>query len=439
MMYAETKPVVRVIPGRQGADAAPREVRVAVYCRVSTEYESQESSLENQMTIFERRLKREEGWKLVEVYADKGITGTSLRKRTEFNRMIADCEAGKIDTILTKGISRFARNTVDLLAIVRKLKGMGINVIFDSQNLDTASETSEMLLTILAAMAQEGSQSISDNIRWSNAKRYQMGIVPWSPVYGYTRDRKTGQEYIPDGEKARAVQLIFQLYVNEGCTTLEIMRRLQAEGWPAPGKRGVWYNKAVCNILANEKYRGDALLQKSYVEDLLTHRRASNRHGEKPSYYVEGHHQPLVEPMMFDRAQAIRRLRSTREGKPQYPYAQRLVCPCCGAYLCRTAIAAQGMQSAWFCTACRQFAIRTTYLDEAVLRCRTAHEGHGSKRITYGWLDEQVASITFQGEEICISWKGGGTTTTCVEYSRPRERPQHVAELLRRQWEAAAR
>lgn len=406
--------------------------RVAVYCRVSTENESQESSFENQMKFFTARIAREKDWRIVEVYADHGITGTSLRNRAEFNRMIADCEAGKIDTVLTKGVSRFARNTVDLLAIVRRLKALGINVIFDSQNLDTASEASELLLTILAAMAQEGSRSISENVRWSKQKRYQMGEVEWHPVYGYRRDA-SGRTFIPDGRRAQAVKRIFELYV-DGWSTLEIMRIMQGEGWPAPNARGVWYNKAVCNILANEKYRGDALLQKSYVCDLLSHKRLLNDRGEKPSYYVQNHHEPLVDAQLYERAQTIRSLRCTHGGCAQYPYAQRLVCPHCNAFLRQTPISAQGSRSAWFCMDCGGFGIRKKHLDEAMHRAYRMHMGSNVERIAYGWLDELVKEVRFIPAGISVIWKDGSICDVEVCYQYSREQPDHVSALLRKQF-----
>lgn len=407
--------------------------RIAVYCRVSTENESQESSFENQMKFFTERISREKNWSLAGVYADHGITGTSLRNRTEFNRMIADCEAGKIDTILTKGVSRFARNTVDLLAVVRRLKEIGINVIFDSQKLDTALETSELLLTILAAMAQEGSRSISENIRWSKQKKYQLGEVEWHPVFGYRRDELTGTPFIPDGRCAQAVRRIFGLYV-DGHTTLEIMRIMQDEGWPTPNERGVWYNKSVCNILSNEKYRGDALLQKSYVYDLLSHKRLFNDRGEKPSYYVRNHHEPLVDEKMYERAQIIRRLRCTHDGCPQYPYAGRMVCPHCGAFLRQTPIFAQGSRSGWFCMECGGFAIRTSYLDKAVMKAYQIHVGKPAQRVAYGWLDELVKEIRLTETGISVVWKDESLSVIEINYQYPRERPAHISALLRKQY-----
>ena len=406
--------------------------RVAVYCRVSTENEAQESSLENQMQFFTARIAREKDWKLVDIYADHGITGTSLRNRVEFNRMIGDCEAGKIDTVLTKGVSRFARNTVDLLAVVRHLKELGVNVIFDTQNLDTASEASELLLTILAAMAQEGSRSISENIRWSKQKKYQMGEVEWHPVYGYRRDI-SGKAYIPDGRRAQAVKRIFELYV-DGYSTLEIMRVMQSEGWPAPNEHGVWYNKAVCNILANEKYRGDALLQKSYVYDLLSHKRVLNDRGEKPSYYVSHHHEPLVDERLYECAQTIRRLRCTHDGCAQYPYAQRLVCPKCQAFLRQTPVLSQGSRSAWFCMECGGFGIRKKYLDEAMHMAYRIHTGKNVERIAYGWLDKLVKEVHFMETSICIVWREGCLSTVEITYQYPREKPEHVSALLRKQF-----
>lgn len=438
----QSAPVVRELAqspagaSRRRRDAevsrAMPERRVAVYCRVSTERESQESSLENQMKFFRRRIEREPDWRLVEVYADRGITGTSMRNRTEFKRMIEDCEAGKIDTVLTKGVSRFARNTVDLLKIVRRLKERGVNVVFDSQNIDTASEASEMLLTILAAMAQETSRSISDNVRWGNQKRYQMGEVAWHPVYGYRRDERSGRAFLPDGARAAAVRRIFELYV-AGYTTLEIARAMRDEGRPAPNARNIWYDKAVCNILANEKYRGDALLQKSFVADVLSHRRVLNDHGERPCYYVEGHHAPLVDPATFDRAQAIRRMRCTHAGCTLYPYERRLICPCCGAHLIQGPVAAQGARSAWYCAACRGFAICTEYLNAAMRRAHFIHEGREVERVAYGWLDEKVRDVGFIARGVCVNWRDGAATQVEIDYRYPRERPEHIAALLRRQ------
>lgn len=406
--------------------------RVAVYCRVSTENESQESSFNNQMKFFTDRICREKNWALAGVYADRGISGTSMRNRKEFNRMIQDCEAGKIDTVLTKGISRFARNTVDTLEIVRKLKALGVNVVFDNQNLDTASERSELFLTILAAMAQEVSQSISENVRWSNQKRYQMGEVSWQPTYGYRKDAESGASYLPDGLRADAVRRIFALYL-DGYSTLEIMRIMQEEGWPAPNRSNIWYNKAVCNILANEKYRGDALLQKSYVADVLTHRRVRNDQGERTRYYVKGNHQPLVDPLDFDRAQRIRQLRCTHGGCPQYPYADRLACPICGAFLRQTPVAAQGARSAWFCGSCGGFAILTSYLNGAMLSAHRIEIGTARERVAYGWLDVLVGRVEFTCEGIRVVWRSGRRTEVPIVYRYPRERPQHIAQLLRAQ------
>lgn len=454
----------------QSSSKPAQKLRVAAYCRVSTDQAEQLNSLENQISAFRALVNRREGWKLIDTYVDEGVTGTSTAKRKAFMRMIRDCESGKIDYIITKSISRFARNTLECLTYVRKLKAMGIYILFEKENIDTSTAASEVLLSVLAAVAQEESYSISENMKWAFRKRYQMGIVPWKTTYGYIQGEDG--EYVPDGIRAEAVRRIFDLYV-KGTTTLQIMRIMEQEGYPTPsGER--WYNKSVCNILGNEKYTGDVLLQKSITVDHLSHRRVLNDQTEIPSYYVEDHHTPLVDRKTFEMAQRIRQLRAKSSGtSPQYPYAQRLVCPACGEKLIQCTIDAQGSRSAWFCSGengCGQFAVRTEHLNRAIISAydqlnvseimamacsqdsviaEHARAAQGLKEkcpstdaVAYYWLDEMVDAVRFMGESgIEVSWKCSLTSTISVEYRYPRERPYHIAGLLRKQmmldWEGA--
>lgn len=218
--------------GRSAPAPKSRTVkRVGAYCRVSTDLETQQLSLESQMVGFREKIEKTPGWKLAGIYADEGITGTSARKRPKFNQMVKDAMAGKIDTIITKSISRFARNTVDCVATVRKLRDHGVNVYFEKENLDTSSPASEMVMTILAAFAQEESRSISENLKWGIRKRYEKGEGRWVPVYGYRQDEDGNMVIEPT--EAETVQRMFDLY-RKGMALPAIVDQLNADGIPSP-------------------------------------------------------------------------------------------------------------------------------------------------------------------------------------------------------------
>ena len=218
--------------------------RVAAYCRVSTEHEEQQSSLQIQMSAFQEQIDSRPDWELAGIYADNGITGTQVQNRTEFLRMMNDCENGLIDYIITKSISRFARNTLECLSYVRHLKQLGVFVYFEKERLDTSSSTSEMLLSILAAVAQEESRNISENIKWSQRKRFAEGIPKWAAVYGYT---KVGElEYIIDEECATVVRRIFDDYI-KGKSLMEISRGLAKDKILSPFG-GTWFPKVLSQI-----------------------------------------------------------------------------------------------------------------------------------------------------------------------------------------------
>ena len=244
---------------------------MAVYARASTDLEEQATSLSTQMEAFRAQIAARADWELSEVYCEEGKSGTQADKRPEFQRMIADCKAGKVDYVLTKSISRFARNTVECLEYVRQLKQIGVFVCFDKERIDSANSASEMLLSVLAAVAQEESRSISENTKWGQRKRFQEGKPKWSNTYGFVKD-ETG-EYQIDERQAEVVRQIFDRYVG-GESMADIVKRLNSDGAPTYyGSK--WWVKSVADVLNNEKYIGDVRMQKTYVADHLTHKKCA--------------------------------------------------------------------------------------------------------------------------------------------------------------------
>ena len=241
--------------------SAGRRKRVAAYCRVSTDNEGQMSSLELQMAAFRTQIELRPDWELVDIYSDEGISGTRVEKRPEFQRMIRDCEAGKIDYIITKSISRFARNTLECLQHIRYLQSLGVQLLFEKENIDTGTAFSEMLLTILAAFAQEESRSLSENAKWGIRKRFEAGIPKRTYIFGYTYDEQGNYVIVP--EQAETVRYIFDLYETGRYSMHQIAQKLMAEKRPSAYVNN-WDASHVHCILTNEKYVGDVLMQKRY-------------------------------------------------------------------------------------------------------------------------------------------------------------------------------
>lgn len=279
-------------------------LRVAAYCRVSTGDESQQTSYTNQKAFYTELIQNREGWVLAGIYADEAISGTSRARRAEFNRMMEEAKAGKMDYIVTKSISRFARNTVDTLNCVRELKNQipPVGIYFEKENLDTLDAAGELILTILSALAQDESRSISDNIRWTFQKKFQAGIpqVNLSRMLGY--DKGADGEWVINLKQAMVVRYIFERFVS-GCSANRIAKELNAAGrFTVNGKN--WSSSTVLSVLRNEKYVGDVEMQKTVTKDFLTHRSVKNT-GEAPRYYVKNHHAGIVERPVWERVQAI--------------------------------------------------------------------------------------------------------------------------------------
>ena len=271
--------------------------RVAAYARVSSGKDAMLHSLAAQVSYYSELIQRNPQWEYAGVYADENLSGTK-EARPEFQRMLRDCREGKIDRILCKSTSRFARNTVTLLETARELKGLGISVSFEKENIDTMSGDGELMLTILASLAQEESRSVSENCKWRVRKKFEQGIPTGLRMYGY--DVRNGSFTILP-EEAEVVRRIFRMYL-DGMGSERIMRVLNAEGIPAP-EGGPWNAGTIMMMLRNEKYAGDLLLQKSYVNNHVEKKQLPNR-GELPQYFVAEDHAPIIDRETFDAVQA---------------------------------------------------------------------------------------------------------------------------------------
>ena len=362
---------IHVIPATKQA-AAPgrasgRRQRVAAYCRVSTDSEEQLTSYTAQKAYYTQKIDENPDWELAGIYADKGITGTSMKKRVEFKKMIAACKRGKIDLILTKSLSRFARNTVDSLEVVRMLRANGIGVIFEKENINTLTESSEFLLTLFSGFAQAESESISKNVIWGIQKSREAGNVPfqYQKLLGYRRGPDGQPEIVP--EEAEVVKRIYRRYL-DGCSLAQIKRELEADEVPtASGIQG-WTYQVVRNILTNERYIGDALLQKTYTTDCISKTVKKNQ-GDRPMVYVERNHPAIVSKAMFyqvreemarraSKRKVMQKTGKTEQGKysAKYALSELLVCGECGTPYKRCTWARNGKKRiVWRCVSRLEF------------------------------------------------------------------------------------
>lgn len=310
--------------------AAMKRKRVAAYARVSTDSDEQFTSYEAQVDYFTSFIKVRDDWEFVDVYTDEGITGTSTKHREGFKQMVADALDGKIDLIVTKSVSRFARNTVDSLTTVRQLKERGVEVFFQKENIYTFDGKGELLITIMSSLAQEESRSISENVTWGQRKRFADGKVsmPYKRFLGY--DKGPDGTPVVNEEQAEIVRMIFRRFL-EGKTPLAICNELEGLGVRSPGGKDTWRSSTILSILSNEKYKGDALLQKRYTVDFLTKVLKKNE-GEVPSYYVEDSHPAIIDPAEFDMVQAelSRRKAVGRSYSGTGTFASKLYCADCG-------------------------------------------------------------------------------------------------------------
>ena len=311
---------------------APTKRRVAGYARVSTDSEEQLTSYEAQVSYYTDYIKSRSDWEFVSVYTDEGISATNTKHRDGFNTMIADALAGKIDLIVTKSVSRFARNTVDNLTTVRKLREKGIEVYFEKENIYTLDSKGELMITIMSSLAQEESRSISENVTWGQRKRMADGKVtmPYGRFLGYRKGEDGLPEIVP--EEAEVVRLIYRSFM-EGLSYYKIVQLLMSQNIPAPGGGEKWHRRTVESILTNEKYKGSALLQKKFTVDFLTKKQKVNE-GEVPQYFIENSHPPIIDPEEFEMVQAeiARRKAIGNVYSSSNIFSTKLVCSCCGGF-----------------------------------------------------------------------------------------------------------
>lgn len=311
---------------------ATQKRRVAGYARVSTDSDEQFTSYEAQVDYYTKFIKSKPEWEFVKVYTDEGISGTNTKHREGFKEMISDALAGKIDLILTKSVSRFARNTVDSLVTIRKLKENGVECYFEKESIYTFDGKGELLITIMSSLAQEESRSISENITWGQRKSFSDGKVhlPYKHFLGYSKgedDRPTIVE-----SEAKIVRLIYRLFL-DGKSQAAICKELERLNISSPGGKEKWSKTTITSILTNEKYKGDALLQKKFTTDFLTKKQKKNE-GEVPQYYVENSHPAIIDPDEWDNVQAefARRKALGNAYSGKSVFSAKLVCEDCGAF-----------------------------------------------------------------------------------------------------------
>lgn len=325
--------------------------RVAAYCRVSTEREDQVNSFESQCIFFKQYIERNPDWELYEIFADSGISGTNTKKRKEFNRMIACAKNGQMDLILTKEISRFARNTLDSIYYTRDLKKYGVGVLFINDNINTFDGDAELRLSIMASIAQEESRKTSERVKWGQKRQMEQGVVFGRSMLGY--DVKNGKMYINE-EGAKIVRLIFHKFVNERKGAYVIAREL-CEAGIKPMRAKEWNNTVILRIIRNEKYCGDLVQKKTYTPDFLSHEKKINR-GEEEFVIIKDHHIPIISRDVFDKANDILNEKScSQKGKTKYSnrylFSGKIKCGICGAsYVARYKTRKNGSKyKAWSC------------------------------------------------------------------------------------------
>lgn len=328
-----------------------RKKNVAAYCRVSTDNEDQANSFESQQRYFRQYIENHPDWNLYEVFADEGTSGTNTKKRKEFNRMIECARRGEMDLIITKEISRFARNTLDSIQYTRELKKYGVGVIFMNDNINTLDHDAELRLTIMSSIAQDESRRTSERVKWGQKRRMEQGVVFGRSLLGY--NVKGGKMYINE-EGAKIVRLIFHKFVNEGKGTHVIARELREDGiYPMRVKE--WNNTVILRVLRNEKYCGDLVQKKTFTPDYLSHEKKYN-HGEEDFVIIKNHHEPIVSHELFDQANRILDERSLSQGgkskySNRYPFSGKIKCGCCGkSYVARYKNRQDGSRyKAWRC------------------------------------------------------------------------------------------
>ena len=385
--------MIRKIEQVHFPEVLPKKKRVAAYARVSSGKDAMLHSLSAQISYYSKMIQSHGDWEYVGVYADEALTGTK-ENRENFQRLLEDCRSGKVDMVITKSISRFARNTIALLETVRELKSLGVDVYFEEQNIHTSSSEGELMLTILASYAQEESLSVSENMKWRIRRNFEDG-KPWNgTIFGY-RMKDSVYTVVPD--EANIVKRIYREFL-EGSGANAIMRRLNEDGIPSrTGKR--WCQESVLKILKNYSYTGNLLLQKTYNENHLTKRKIINN-GERPQYHVSDAHEAIIDIDTYESVQneLVRRAEYYAPKKKEYgkyPFSGLIVCGVCGKKY-RRKTTASGIK--WVCT---------TYNNHGKNAC-------ASKAIPERVLYDLTADVTI-GDLTAIQAENGNTLVFCFK------------------------
>lgn len=347
-------------------------MKVAAYCRVSTDKNDQINSLQNQLQYFHSYIENHAGWELVEIFADEGTTGTSTKHRRAFHRMIQMAKQRKLDLILTKEVSRFARNTIDALSYTRQLKVWGVGVLFINDNINTLDNEGEFRLTIMASVAQEESRKISERVKWGQRRRMEQGIVFGNnSILGYTLQNGSLQV---DPQQARIVQDIFFKYVDEGKGARVIAKELNQAGI-RPVLAQHWSSDSVLNILKNEKYAGDLLQRKTVTPDFLNHAKKANPNAED-MIYLPNHHEAIIPRSKWDQAQKLIKARRRLPMEAQSKYSRshwcsgKITCGCCGSRcVASQSKTKEGTKQTWLCSARKKYGARHVSQEGSELGC----------------------------------------------------------------------
>ncbi|WP_194283857.1 recombinase family protein [Streptococcus suis] len=357
-----------------------KKINVAAYCRVSTDQDEQLSSYENQVNYYRDYISKHEDYELVDIYADEGISATNTKKRDAFNRLIQDCRAGKVDRILVKSISRFARNTLDCIKYVRELKELGVGVTFEKENIDSLDSKGEVLLTILSSLAQDESRSISENATWGIRKKFERGEVRVNTTKFMGYDKDDNGRLIINPQQAETVKFIYEKFL-DGYSPESIAKYLNDNEIPGWTGKANWYPSAIQKMLQNEKYKGDALLQKTFTVDFLTKKRVQND-GQVNQYYVENSHEAIIDEETWETVQLEMARRKTYRDEHQLKsyimqsedntFTTKVFCGSCGsAFGRKNWTTSRGKRKVWQCN--NRYRIKgvegcnSRHLDEATL------------------------------------------------------------------------
>lgn len=435
------KPKIIVIPAKNRDEICRKtRLKVAAYCRVSNDQEEQESSYEAQISYYTEKIKNNSEWALAGIFADEGITGTHAKKSPEFLKMIGLCRQRKIDLILTKSLSRFARNTVDSLGYIRELRALGIAVIFEKENINTLTAESEMLITIMSCFAQAESESISKNVSWGVRQSFKNGNVPmqYARLLGYRKGYDGNAEIIP--EEAEVVKEIYRCYL-DGMSLNLIAKRLNDKSLTTKGNGSPYRKEVIRRILTNEKYVGDALLQKTFITDCITKKSRKNTE-ELPMYLVKNHHEAIISRADFNRVQEeiarrsakrtiADKLTKTGQGKysAKYALSELLICGECGEHYRRVTWTAKGFKEIkWRCVSRIQYGKKKCHSSPTVDE-KSLHKAIVAAINEFCYVKEDVAKAL--RESVCEVLDPNQNGSVQAAQQRINELARNIDELIK--------